>query len=276
MNPFLERSVELANNWNYLDLLFNVYPFWENENRSVDQRALDSFILAYKSKNDYLLIQSLLLLDKSPINNPYIALLRWTPNAIKKNPLIVSKVAKSIYARDLNELITQVMAPINSSRQMGPVFRNYLLKEDFPWFYKVNWEDFLRYFNSNKKLIVIDSDKNLKDISTKYFWYTRNKWIDFLAKIYNKIIIWEAKLFSINWGSQNNQMLDALSTLKQKALPCYVVPIAILDGACWFKSNSKLHTAIVKDNPQENIFSALFLKSFLESLYQDSPRSFII
>lgn len=49
MNIWTERSIELANQGNYLDQLFKVYPLSANERRELDSNVINK--LKYLQKN---------------------------------------------------------------------------------------------------------------------------------------------------------------------------------------------------------------------------------
>ena len=68
MNRFMQMSVEYANQRNYLDNLFKVYPTIPNDIRSIDEERWAIIEDAFKRRDNEIMIKYLLHLDLFPIN----------------------------------------------------------------------------------------------------------------------------------------------------------------------------------------------------------------
>lgn len=60
MNYWTKKSVELANQRNYLDLLYKVYPMSVNLRRELSQKTVESLEIAFNSRNDKELLKNLI------------------------------------------------------------------------------------------------------------------------------------------------------------------------------------------------------------------------
>ena len=95
------------------------------------------------------------------------------------------------------------------------------------------------------------------------FYRQDNKGLDFIGRFNRTYVIGEAKFISDEGGHQNDQFLDAMTTLKTPTRPD-VKTVAILDGVLYIPSRKKMYKAITADNV--NVLSALLLRDFLYSL----------
>lgn len=84
MNYFFQSSIELANQRNYLDQLFRVYPMSPDNIREIDSQKWYKFEEAFNTNEQEKIIESLLDFDLFPIKDSYIVYLRLDRGAIKK------------------------------------------------------------------------------------------------------------------------------------------------------------------------------------------------
>ena len=128
MNYWTELSVKLANQTNYLDSLFKVYPMSPNIRREIADNKWDSIERAYNLENNELLIEELLSLELFPIKDSYVAYLKRDRSSIKRNPETVSRLAGHLYAMGLDEIFEKCTEPKETNRQIGPLFRRWIDK----------------------------------------------------------------------------------------------------------------------------------------------------
>ena len=76
MNYWTEKSIELANQRNYLDLLYKVYPMSVNLRRELSDETISNIEKAFNSKNDVELLKILLKQEIFPIKDSYVAYLK--------------------------------------------------------------------------------------------------------------------------------------------------------------------------------------------------------
>ena len=120
------------------------------------------------------------------------------------------------------------------------------------------------FVNSDADAILDASDKSMMEFASQELGYKRNKGLDFLARFNGKYIIGEAKFITDFGGHQNAQFLDAMSTLTDTNIKA--IPVAIIDGVPYIKSNNKMYKQITEAYKGYNIMSALVLREFLYSL----------
>lgn len=159
----------------------------------------------------------------------------------------------------LDKLYERCTQPKETNRQMGPLFRIWI-ESGVLGKKPVTEEVFMR---NNKDAILSGSDKQLMEFAKTHLGYTRDKGLDFVGRFNGKYVIGEAKFITDEGGHQNDQFLDAMTTLKTP-LNNNVVSIAILDGVLYITGKKKMYTTIT--SADVNVFSALLLRDFLYQL----------
>jgi hypothetical protein len=120
-------------------------------------------------------------------------------------------------------------------------------------------------FQQNHENAVLDaSDGEMKDWCAKNLHYFRDKELDFVGRFNKKYIIGEAEFLTDFGRHQNAQFADAISTITSSSVK--VIPVAILDGVLYIKTNNKMYRDITTTYSYCNIMSALVLREFLYSL----------
>lgn len=126
MNYWKQLSIDYANQRNYLDDLFSVYPTIPSGIRSLDEELWKKFENSFNSKDNKELIKNLLKLDLFPIKDSYVAYLRRDKTSIDRNPKTVDRLSGRIYEMGLEEVFERASEPKETNRQIGPLFRNWL------------------------------------------------------------------------------------------------------------------------------------------------------
>lgn len=258
MNYFLSQSIELANQRDYLDQLFRVYPMCPDNIRDIDSAKWNSFEKAFNCNQQETMIESLLDFDLFPIKDSYIAYLRRDRTAIKRNPATIARICGRLTEMGLDKIYENLSQPKETNRQIGPLFKRWV-NSGVLGIQPVSLEEFK---DTNKNAILNASDLTMQEFARENLGYTRLKGLDFIARFNGKIIIGEAKFLSDFGGHQNAQLEDAMSLLNM-TLNADIIKIAILDGVCYIHGRNKMFeilTQIYKDN---NILSALLLRDFL-------------
>lgn len=260
MNYFTELSIELANNRDYLDQLFRVYPLAPESVRYVDGEKWDKVELAFQIRDNVSLINALLDLDLFPVKDGYVPYFRHDRTAINRNPQTVNRICGRIYELGIEELWKKCSQPKETNRQMGQLFRRWLDNSGVgiqPVSEKV-------FLSDNNNAVLAGNDQQLKEFASKHCGYERDdKGVDLIARFNNKLVVGEAKFISDEGGHQNGQFLDSMTMLHTKA-PEDVIYVAVLDGVLYIPSKKKMYTHITKND--ENVMSALVLRDFLYSL----------
>lgn len=259
MNYFTQQSIELANQRNYLDQLFSVYPLSPDSIREIDKNLWSRIENSFNNQNNEALFTSLLELDLFPVKDGYVPYFRRDPSAVKRNPNTVNRICGRVRELGLDKLYERCTQPKETNRQMGPLFRRWIESGTLGLF-PVSGPQFM---SNNENAILMGSDAQLMEFAQKHLGYTRNKGVDFLARFNGKYVIGEAKFISDEGGHQNDQFLDAMTTL-QTPTRNDVVNIAILDGVLYIPGRKKMYTTITTNDVL--VFSALLLRDFLYSL----------
>ena len=97
MNIWTEKSIELANQRDYLDQLFKVYPMANNLKRELSESNLSQINLAFNEKDNEKLIRLLLEQELFPVKDSYVAYLRRDKSAINRNPRTIDRLAGMVY-----------------------------------------------------------------------------------------------------------------------------------------------------------------------------------
>ena len=264
MNFWTKKSIEFANQKNYLDELYKVYPISPNLRRELDPKLQSDIETAFEQRDNELLIKKLLQLDLFPIKDSYVAYLRRDSSSIKRNPQTINRIAGTIYEMGYDAVIEKCTEPKETNRQIGPMFKYWLDKKTLGVNVYKNVSDFLR--NPKENAVLNVSDAEMANFAVKYLGYEREKGLDFLARFSNKYIVGEAKFLTDFGGHQNAQFDDAVSTITSNfhsaKLNAEVIPIAIMDGVLYIKGNHKLYRYL-ENHEEQIIISSLLLREFL-------------
>ncbi len=259
MNRWTQLSMEFANQRNYLDELFSVYPTIPDGIRVIDEDLWEQVEQSFQERDNIALINALLKLDLFPIKDSYVAYLKKDKSAIEKNPNTVDRLCGRLYEMGLDKIHERSSEPKETNRQIGPLFRNWL-KKGALGVQPVCLKDFLA---SDDNAVLDAGDAQMKDFAREQLNYTRNKGLDFLARFNGKYVIGEAKFLTDFGGHQNAQFNDAIGVVKTEV---NAVSVAILDGVLYIRGGTKMHRAITQELTQYNIMSALVLREFLYQL----------
>ena len=222
MNKWSKISIELANQKNYLDQLFEVYPTIPDERRKIKSETIDQIKKYFSSKNNIKLFSTLIKLELFPIKDSYVAFFKRNDESIKINPNQLKRICNRVYDMGLESLLDKITEPKETNRQIGPMFKNWIKKKTFCL-------PKLDIFNFDKKQngIMIASDDQMKNYAKEKFDYTPNKGLDFIAKKEGKFIIGETKFLTDFGGHQNAQFNDAINVFKSGAKNCKLIAIII-------------------------------------------------
>jgi len=257
MNYWTKLSIDYANQRNYLDNLFTIYPIIPEGIRDIDKTIWNSVESAFKKNNKTELLLNLLNLKLFPIKDSYVAYLRRDPSAIERNPSTVSRLCGRLYELGLNGIYEKCSEPKETNRQIGPLFRTWLRKKTLG-VDLLGLDDFM---STDDNAILEASEKELMNFARTYLNYSREKGLDFVGRFNGKYVIGEAKFLTDFGGHQDAQFNDAIDTLKTKNVKA--IKIAILDGVLYIKCEKKMHRHLREYSKKHNIMSALLLREFL-------------
>ncbi len=260
MNPWIQMSIDYANQKSYLDDLFRVYPTIPDGIRELDNKIWNDIEQAFYSRNNINLIKTLLNLDLFPIKDSYIAYLRRDKSAINRNPETINRISGRLYEMGLSEIFKRSSEPKETNRQIGPLFKKWLNSKALG-IDPVNRDKFL---SNNHNAILAGNDQELMDFAKTHLNYNRNKGLDFIGRFNKKYVIGEAKFLTDFGGHQNAQFNDAIYTLQSQNIKA--VKIAILDGVLYIDRKNKMFSELTSTYKNYNIMSSLVLREFLYNI----------
>lgn len=257
MNYWTKLSIEYANQRNYLDDLFRVYPTIPDGIRDIDENTWKEIEEYYRRQESLNLIRTLLKLDLFPIKDSYVAYLRRDPSSIERNPATIDRLCGRIYELGLDRLFTECTRPKETNRQIGPLFRRWL-NRGVLGIKPVGIEEFL---SSDGNAVLDAGDAEMMSFAREHLNYKHTKGLDFVGRFNGKYVIGEAKFLTDFGGHQNAQFNDAISTVSVKNVKAETV--AILDGVLYIKGKHKMYREITGKYRKYNIMSSLVLREFL-------------
>ena len=256
MNYWTQLSIDFANQRNYLDELFSVYPTIPEGIRTINETLWAEVEQSFNRRNNVELFKTLLKFDLFPIKDSYIAYFKRDKSAIERNPNTVDRLCGRLYEMGLDTIYAKCSEPKETNRQIGPLFRRWLNKASLG-VAPVSYDEFV----SNDKNAILDAGDNLlMKFAMEHLNYTHFKGLDFVGRFNKKYVIGEAKFLTDFGGHQNAQFNDAVSTVKTEV---NAVTIAILDGIPYIKGNNAMYRRITTELQDYNIMSALVLREFL-------------
>ena len=256
MNYWTQLSIDYANQRNYLDDLFSVYPTIPNGIRDLDEDLWKKVESSFNSQNNKELVENLLKLELFPIKDSYVAYLKRDKSSIERNPKTVDRLSGRIYEMGLEKVFERATEPKETNRQIGPLFRRWLNKGSLG-IKPVPLDEFL---SNNENAILDAGDNEMMNFAKEHLGYNHNKGLDLVARFNGKYVIGEAKFLTDFGGHQNAQFNDAITTATTKV---DAITIAILDGVLYIPGNNKMYQSITETYKEQNIMSALVLREFL-------------
>ncbi len=197
MNYWTQLSIDFANQRNYLDELFTVYPLTVGLEREIPDKKWKRVESAFNQEDNEELFKSVVSLDLFPIKDSYVGFFRMDKSAIERNPKTIARICGALRQMGLDKIRERSSQPIETNRQMGPLFSNWLKKGSLGVF-PVSVDEFLA---SNENAVLDGSDKALKEFAKKHLGYNRNKGLDFVGRFNGKFVIGEAKFVSSEGGN---------------------------------------------------------------------------
>jgi len=128
MNYWTELSIEFANQRNYLDELFKVYPTIPEGIREINNTIWKQVETSFNEKNNIELIKSLLSLNLFPIKDSYIAYLKRDESSIERNPETINRICGRLYEMGIDNIFLKCSEPKETNRQIGPLFKRWINK----------------------------------------------------------------------------------------------------------------------------------------------------
>ena len=255
---WIEKSLQIVYDEGYLNRLIAVYPINVNSFREVSKELLEDIKDSYNKRDPIGVVKHCLCLEKFPIDNPYISMLR-EKSIFEKNLEVVKTIGNILLEIEIKDLETLIRVPKSGSRQFGQSFK-FWLKNNYE-------ENFLSYFefeqyNGNDLKFLKGSDNTLKRYISDKFYINTEKGLDLVFKKKGKTYLGEAKFITDSGGTQTNQLNIALEIAKRDS--DNIGSIAIIDGIPWM--NSSYLEKIKREAVNKNVLTALLLREYISNL----------
>ena len=257
LNPWTEMSVEYANQRNYLDDLFCVYPTIPEGIREIDKDVWKAVERSFKKQDNLSLLQNLLKLELFPVKDSYVAYFRRDEGALERNPATVDRLAGRLYEMGLDEIHFRSSEPKETNRQIGPLFRRWLRSKSLG----VAPVKPDKFPEGNGNAVLDASDSEAKAFAREHLNYRGNKGLDLVGRFNGKYVVGEAKFLTDFGGHQSAQFNDAVDVMRTRGIKA--ITVAILDGVVYIEGGHKFYREITGRLKKENIMSALVLREFL-------------
>lgn len=128
MNLWTELSIDFANQRNYLDEVFQIYPTIPEGIRDINKEIWDKIEISFEKKDNIELIKILLGLNLFPIKDSYVAYLKRDLSSIERNPNTINRLCGRLYEMGLDKIYEKCSEPKETNRQIGPLFKRWLKK----------------------------------------------------------------------------------------------------------------------------------------------------
>lgn len=259
------KSIELASQRNYLDLLYKVYPMSINLRRELDLKTQENIKKYLDNGDKKNLILTLLTQEVFPIKDSYVAYLKRDKTAIDRNPNTVDRIFGMLVDMGFDEIIDKATVPKETNRQIGPLFKRWV--ETGALGAEIT-ADQTYFLNSENNVILNSSDQAMSNFAKTFLGYDHDKGLDFIAKFNNTYIIAETKFLTDFGGHQNAQFNDAISTMKSKLNQTdkKVKAISILDGVLYINGNHKMMKSLCSFDDNDVVISSILLRDYLYQL----------
>ena len=204
-----------------------------------------------------------------PVQHPLVGFIRNIPKEnveawLEQEKEAVNHIITAIKKLEIGKqvgfdaMIEGMCKPIEMNRKTGG-FSNYVKK----FGYQLLSEN--AFTSSTNGICILDGgDDALKKYAKEKLGYKINKGLDLVAKVNKKYVIGEAKWIGMPGGNQDKSGKDAFPLLNHDHAKA--IPINVLDGYVWLSHKQKTGTGKAIIDKNDNIFSALLLGEFLESL----------
>ncbi len=259
-NQWALKSIELANNGNYLDKLHHVYPVDISEFRELDSELVGELSRAIAKKDPVELFRICLELPVFPVEHPYVAYFRYDDKTfLKHNPEVAKKIGNILLNLRVDEIIAMGTKPKRAVKRYGQAFRTWLMSLEYP---KVDENAFQNgHLDPSEIVIHKGSESQYMQFanSTLRCGLVRNP--DLLIRKGDKYLVGEAKFLTDMGGGQDDKFDEAMSLVRSFSGRAH--RIAILDGPLWINGPDRKQTREVR-NAQADVMSSLLLQDFLE------------
>jgi hypothetical protein len=152
MNPWVQKSVELAINGNYLDRLHEVYGVQRPQFRDLDSTLVQQVVAAHGKQDPEEFFLTVLKLPVFPYDDPYVAFFRHSKDAFRKNPATLERISRWLLDLRIDQIMSMSARPMRSVKQFGQAFRKWWLGLPYP---KAHGSAFQNTTLANNEIVIL-------------------------------------------------------------------------------------------------------------------------
>lgn len=276
-NKWVEKSLKLAWERDYLDQLMNIYPAIPGIREPLPNELKTKIKKSFSRKEGRALLEAILSARKKgypfPIEHPYAGILGGLPQKTKqvlldRNPKLIKTIAKMLSIIGFSDVMKGMQRSPDINRQMGQVFKQWLKKHFGNKKAYSFGSDLLNptkgkvtFFDGGDAAIETYIHDILKvDLAGLIFRR------DLLVNVNGTIIVGEARFLSSSGGSQTRDIgntLEFVRTVNMSNIQNFQA-IAIIDGVVWFDTTYRKTMEGVPDSVP--VMSALLIEDYLKEL----------
>jgi hypothetical protein len=214
MNPWIRRSIELANAPGYLDELSHIYPVRTGPPRPLPPEIQEGLGAAFQNRDRVLLLRTLLKLGRFPVKDPYGAFLKKDPGFAHSTPKTVRRIADRVFALRFREAVHRLQEPVEFNQQIGPLFSQWLRRT-------FRFLPALRFAGHNRLAFLSGTNREIMEYANITLRCGLDRGIDFVAKCGNRFFIGEAKFITDTGGQQTERLRGIIQRFLKPASPDY-------------------------------------------------------
>ncbi|MGC9124480.1 MAG: hypothetical protein ACP5IB_10505, partial [Thermoplasmata archaeon] len=109
-NDWIKKSLDIVNGRDYLKKLTEIYPINKNSFRNIDDEHIETIKKYFDNKDPIGLVKECLSLEKFPIDNPYVSILRYE-SIFEKNLDTVKTIGNILLELNFKDLETLIKSP---------------------------------------------------------------------------------------------------------------------------------------------------------------------
>lgn len=266
-HKWIEKSLKLANEEDYLDRLQLIYPVIPSSKRPLSSADKEQLRGLLKSTEDMELVLFLLKLPRFPIKDPYVAFIRRDPERfLKNNPRTLKRIAEAIRKLSFRDILKEVEQPPELNRQIGSLFRDWLMNRAN--LSKEDSEDKFTIQSYDSPTLYRTTEQKVAHFCRHVLSMAIEKRPDFVIKVKERYLVGEAKFLTDYGGHQDRQFEDVERFLHSSNDPRNVIRVGVVDGVLWIaRENTIMHNKLMQMKKEGKIvLSAIFLEELARSL----------
>ena len=254
MNEWIRRSIQIAEERDYLDQLSRIYRVQLNPPRPVDPELIRRITEFHERRQFRELIELLIDHGKFPYREPFLGFLKADRGAMDRNPETIRRISGVLQQMQPIRIIEGIEEAPEPDRQFGGHFRQWVGMLPYS---RLAAEEFL---HANTVCVLDGGDATLLNFANDHLNCGLEKGPDLLAKTSNGYVVAEAKFITDTGGNQGKSLREILDFIRAERGDA--LRVGIVDGVIWVKRRGKF--AVLR-NVEQIAMTALLLEEFLRN-----------